>query len=410
MKSFPKVLPKVFPKVLKKTGSAVGVLGIGIPLFPEEGSPLEDHPSWSLYGGDDPSHMGWKSYGLIITVEPVAVNQGSLLAYRNFDATDAKCQATLITPAPGGEDGNYTSICIRGIDVDNWIGVRDRIGLWEVVERVGGSYTTIFSGGPAPAPGDVFSMSIVQDTVTVTVNDTEIFSGTSNLPIESGGAGFFEHSRTYAGDYVQGVTFTDLAQPLYSPMESHPDWELMEGSEDSPTIYDPVAKSIEITSTIGAGGYFPIMYTGGGLVEDMSASFIITFEGDLPTYASFILARWQDFDNFVGVTIHDGQIMVYEHWQGLWADLDVKTPVAGTTGQRVEMNILRNQVELIVDGVTIGAKMTRVSGAGYMGVILQEHPVVGMFCEDLTFNGTEVGVTYNGELVTYNGEPVTYYA
>jgi len=138
MKIMPKILPKVMPKEVLPDGAAPPV------SIPVEGQPLEDHPSWTLVdnvqGGD--SHFGWAEYGNIIRALPNAgVAEVQNLAFKGYRGTICILGGSyLIEPVA---TDNYCLPFAKFVDGHNLIGVRGVAGEVQIVQRSGGTWTTL---------------------------------------------------------------------------------------------------------------------------------------------------------------------------------------------------------------------------------------------------------------------------
>jgi len=194
-------------------------------------------------------------------------------------------------------------------------------------------------------------------------------------------------SISFGADSTGSVEYdkcTVLHLQEYSPMESHPQWDRFETTEETPTIFEPDSGTMWVTDTIPDGPNHALMYTGYGEVTDVDMSCRIHFEGNLH-YTSYVMAKGIDFDNFVGVTSYNGKIMIYERVNAAWRKV-LDTSNAGTNGKVLRMKITGNQAELFIDGVSKGVGTTNVPSVAYMGILLREHPATGLFISEMDFN------------------------
>jgi hypothetical protein len=172
------------------------------PGIPDSGCPLEAHPRWALrhyIDGSGNSNFCWESSnGLTVRGN----NAGG--AYANISIKGE----TFINGTIGGRvafiptDSTHYALIIAGrmINARNMIGARAVVGKYEVVQRVNGTWTTLFSGGAATV-GDYVMLMLSANHYKLIVNEVEVKSGTHGLAEIPGYWGCSTH-QVKSGDNV----------------------------------------------------------------------------------------------------------------------------------------------------------------------------------------------------------------
>jgi hypothetical protein len=191
-------------------------------------------------------------------------------------------------------------------------------------------------------------------------------------------------------DFNSEQSLAGVNQVIWSPAESFPSLDLACGNPPTPTILNSKDKSIEITAAISETENYCLMFTGAGSVDNCHMECIIQYEGTV-NYATYVLAKGIDINNFVGVTSYNNKIMLYERVNGNWNNLGIEISNSGTIGKKLEMDIEGDQVTLTVDGNVIGTATTGIKGPAYLGILLREHPTTGLLFTDFKANGRRVG-------------------
>jgi len=127
---------------------------------------------------------------------------------------------------------------------------------------------------------------------------------------------------------------------VFQPMEMHVDWSLFSGVGPTPTIYDERNNTFSTTENTAPSSFYPLMYSGYGLIDDCHMEVIMDYEGVSNTYETYMMAKGLDNLNFIGATSYNDKVMLYERRAGNWINPGVETPVTGTIGQLVEMDVV----------------------------------------------------------------------
>ena len=171
------------------------------PIISPEGQPLERLADWSVISGVTPSKTGWKEQGHVLTMFDCNAVE-SWLAYKNVHGVNGYVQGTFIFTSTLSNLFNLPLV-VRAIDDNNMLGLRMNGDDYEVVERVGGTWTTIASIDN-PAVGDVVRLSINGGDIEVTINGAVAWTGTTTLAESAGYFGLYTHTWS-AGDNVSYI-------------------------------------------------------------------------------------------------------------------------------------------------------------------------------------------------------------
>lgn len=146
----------------------------------ETGRPLEDLPDWTLIldeeGGE--SHFGWENYGRsIIAYENTAAPEVQSLAFKDLSGESAVISANVTYVPPSSETDNFALILSKFVDAGDIVGCRANNGEYQIVERIGGTWTTIASGG-VPSAG-LWEFKVFDTSVSLWVDGVEVLSATT---------------------------------------------------------------------------------------------------------------------------------------------------------------------------------------------------------------------------------------
>ena len=174
-----------------------------------EGCPLEDHPFWKWVHGTASSNMCWASSDGRAIKGAVGNSNYANLAFKGQFRQDGSigCIVEKVVTV----NGHYVlPIAGRMIDWDNFIGARTAQGKYEVIDKVGGSYHTLFSGG-TPAVGDEILLVLTGQYWKFIVNGSQLVDGTTNLAEEEGYWGCSSHAVSDGDTLVSKITITDAS-------------------------------------------------------------------------------------------------------------------------------------------------------------------------------------------------------
>jgi hypothetical protein len=174
--------------------------------IPATGCPLEKHPNWFIEAGPEPSGLCWEtSNGRTVSVaseDDIVRN----IAFRSAKFQDGLVSAKIVTISTAANDW-MLPLCARMIDPSNLIGARWIDGKFEVVQRAGGTWTTLFSGGPVPAVDDVVKLVLVGGNFRLTVNGAIVNEDAHGLPDSEGFWGLSTHRAT---SFVGNTLFSEF--------------------------------------------------------------------------------------------------------------------------------------------------------------------------------------------------------
>jgi len=175
--------------------------------FPGSGCPLEDHLLWKHVHGATPSNMCWASTDGGSIRGAVGNGNYANLAYDDHFHQDGiiSCVVEKVVTVAG----HYVlPIAGRMLNWNNFIGARTAQGKYEVIDKVGGTYHTLYSAG-VPAVGDTMALSLTGQNWKLEINGTELSSGTTNLAIAEGWWGCSSHAVADGDVLVSGITIVD---------------------------------------------------------------------------------------------------------------------------------------------------------------------------------------------------------
>jgi hypothetical protein len=197
--------------------------GSGGPGFtiPAEGCPLENHPRWRLVHGAVPSNMCWSSEDGRSIRGVVGNNNFANLAYANQFFQDGMISAIVAKVVT--TNGNYVlPIAGRMIDFNNFLGARTATGKYEVIDKVGGTFHTLFSGG-TPVVGDKMTLSILNQSWVLSINDVVLASGNTNLMVAPGYWGCSSHRVTDGDPLITDLNIVEVTAARTPCMTSSTD-------------------------------------------------------------------------------------------------------------------------------------------------------------------------------------------
>jgi len=179
--------------------------------FPSEGCPLEDHPKWDLKAGTGPSGLCWASSSGRDVLVGSDNDTSMILAYNESQFVNGTVAAK-VNMVTTGDTNWLLPLAGRMIDIDNMIGARWNDSHYQVVQRDGGTWTTLFDGG-TPAVGDNVVFILSSKYWKLLVNGVQIADGETTLPDIAGWWGISHHQ---APDYVghvlcRGFTVSDAS-------------------------------------------------------------------------------------------------------------------------------------------------------------------------------------------------------
>jgi hypothetical protein len=143
--------------------------------------PAEDFPGLDLVCGAPPSPtiVDIKTFSMDVT-RPIANTEQYCLMATRYGAVD-NCEISLtLAFTPPGDFSTGSFLAAKGTDENNFVGIIINDGL-KITQRVGGTYTELVSA-PLPNPGDKLTMKIIEDEVTLLLNDVEVGSATTSVP------------------------------------------------------------------------------------------------------------------------------------------------------------------------------------------------------------------------------------
>lgn len=201
----------------------------------------------------------------------------------------------------------------------------------------------------------------------------------------------------------QEITFSRA--DIYWPLESHPDWYLVDGLPTSTVLIgDTRIVFDDITIDGSLVSFTETDYT------DPTIRGTLEFEGnDTTTESFFMVIRALDSDNFIGVRSYNGVLEVYEIISGIPLKLLTSSPSnIGTTGKVISLTVVGTLVTLIVDGISYPCDVAAtLASAGRIGVMPANWP--STYISVLSdFEIVQNVLTYNNEPLTHNGELLTY--
>jgi len=171
------------------------------------GCPLERHPNWALKEGPGPSTLCWASTdGRSVSVSQVSDQVVRIIAFSGLNGINGVISATV---AAVTTDANtwVLPLAARMINLNNLIAARWAADTYQVVQRRLGTWTTLWEGG-TPHIGDVVEFSLVDGTWTLTVNGTQLQTGTTTIAQNAGWWGVSTHR---SDGYLDKTLFHNFA-------------------------------------------------------------------------------------------------------------------------------------------------------------------------------------------------------
>jgi hypothetical protein len=198
----------------------------GEVIVPATGRPLERHPDWRIHGGVEPSDLGWLDDGATIQFFFNDPHQTvTNLMHKGFSGVEGIITAEYANP---GGNRDWLLPFAKFVNTRNLIGARLNNNHWEIVQRSGGTWTTLASGGTV-FDGDI-EVIITADHISVSVNGSLQLEKDHSIA-DAGGFGISAHQwgsvdntslRNYAvapivKDFVEhnGVAVTHDGDPVY---------------------------------------------------------------------------------------------------------------------------------------------------------------------------------------------------
>jgi len=110
------------------------------------GRPLEALDDWTLklvQGGPPVSNLGWSGCGFYIIGYENQSTTIHWLQYRDFEGINGKVSCLYMADPEGLVNCWSLPLTMRIIDKNNFIGARSNKGVYEIIQRNGGNWTTI---------------------------------------------------------------------------------------------------------------------------------------------------------------------------------------------------------------------------------------------------------------------------
>jgi hypothetical protein len=161
---------KAEPKISRKA------IGIGGAYHPIKYDPLESNPLWHNVTGVEDS-VYWQQDD-VIWAKSATGPPDQLIAYGTDTPVDVTLSCTLLA-TPAGNQSELYLLVGRMVDFTNFVGFTIWAGELRVYERVAGSWDIPIGGTipPAQALGRKVTMAIAGNTVTLTVEGVNSWSG-----------------------------------------------------------------------------------------------------------------------------------------------------------------------------------------------------------------------------------------
>ena len=173
---------------------------------------------------------------------------------------------------------------------------------------------------------------------------------------------------------------------LFTPWESHMGFDLIGGTGSvSPTTFDTTDSGVALTSAISAGDWYAVFSSWFGDRENAAMECNLQYINNGTTHETYPLARGTDINNFVGVTVWNGEYKVYERIDGVWKQLTGILAPATTVGAVMRMEFNGTNVEVFVEGTSIGSAVTRIT-TGFYGTLLRAHPTAETIMTNYTIS------------------------
>ena len=323
--------------------------------------PLESSVYWEALQGASEFYM---KKG-VIYVKQNNTTPDTFVAYTALDAADVHISAILKTVA-AGDVGCYL-LSLRGADWSNQIGVSLYAGELGVWQRDGGTQTTIVDSFDATpylnhrihlaAAGDQIHFWDEEGGFDFIAPVTRLVPGRVGMVYRR----WVIEEQAYIEDFR-------IEPNIYVPLEDSPEWNNITGTEDS--IF--FIRDRKIYARNSAAPADQCIAFGTQEYTDVELKCILRYSSTgEQTEPYFLAARMNDFENFVGVTVWQGRVCVYERNGGAWSGLILGEDaplVDPVVDEEITLKLTGSEVEMrALDGVWHAT--TSVAGPGRVGVL-----------------------------------------
>jgi hypothetical protein len=173
---------------------------------------------------------------------------------------------------------------------------------------------------------------------------------------------------------------------IYDPLESHPDWYNITGTEDS--MYWLEGDIIHAKYTPDPPDQL-IAYGTDSPTNARLSGMMMAAPAGLNSELYLLVGRMIGFNNFVGFTMWNDDLRVYDRVDGSWdmPIMDTITPLEAL-GRVVTMEIIANTVTLTVEGVNSWSGSVQYITPGRVGMLsrgwnLPPAPVIKNFTAEV---------------------------
>lgn len=363
----------------------------------KSGQPLETLSDWTLIINEQSvaSFFGWYDYGRGITAYKNLLNpQVQFLAYRvqELYSESAVLSADVLFIPPDTESNNFSLLFAKADDAGNIVGVRANNGEYQIVERVGGTWTTIATlAGPTTG---FWEFKVFSTTVALWVDGVEVLTATTAVSAD-GYWGIMGHEWHHEVNLMENFKVTEVLLVA------------------TPCMTGPNSPYGEASACCNISGYEPWMGQNC-TANNSSDAWCVPVDTPMPVWL-----QWK-FDEAVPMVPSDIRISPRKGMVASWyadnnpeeikvfliqpGDVFVEVAhfdnLAWTDGSYRDFEI--NTTEY---GIGIRVEVTRTGGSDANGGL--GHTCLGYF-RAFGVKLDKCPITFESEAVTFNGEVVTY--
>ena len=327
--------------------------------------PMEAYNLWAVLSGETPTSTAWNVTTSELT-QTASQTNWSLVGWEPLfsfkdGAVNARIEYIEADDLDGQGETATAPVGLRVSDTGDGVFWKTNNGELQLIEREGSTRNILYTQS-APAVGTWVTLEAEAENVHLSIAGTEVFTG-QTIREEEGFACVF----LGAISQPNSVLVSDLSirsGGFYSPMEIHPDYEVMPGgSEKSRFEYNDVLNDIYLSGATALDT--AVINTAQGITSVCNFRGYIDWVGNTLHYTSFTACcHIQDTSNYLGLRTYNNSLQLWERAGGAFRLL-YDQPCA--TGEYIEMLVNGNDVILLHNDVV--NQLTTSLDDGYVGVI-----------------------------------------
>lgn len=325
-------------------------------------SPMELYNLWTVIAGGVPTDTTWETTGNTLTQHSSTTDWALVGWAPLFEFQDGAITGKLTYVEQADLPLGSAPVGMRVNTAGDGIFWKTNNGQLELIEREANVRTVLYTQA-APALGTTVYFELVDDQVELQLDGVVVHQGTVTRLEQGFGAVFL--GEISESDVVLVEDLSIQSGGFYSPIETHPSYELLAGgAERSRFEYNDISGDLWLS-----GGTSPetVVYNVDiGITQTANFYGYIDYVAPNTSFSSFTAAmQITDVNNFVGLRTYNNLLQVFSR-EGL-NNWNVLYQAPATKGDYVELLCNQGVVTIIHNGAVTFAQSANIEG--YVGVI-----------------------------------------